>query len=271
MQHLYQRFQPAQFSNYKAPQRILKGAVSQNITFAQVTQGRTDPKSVPKQQKSSKTPINKLHQHSNQQPQNQHQQQHDSWSDEIPPNMNEARLFDNNDHTTSESNITKGTKEGGSMHANNDEDFKAFIKNQFKNLEENLNILMTNLAFTINRIESIEQTLNIKVITPNEADTHNLNAEEMDDEIEPSINSSASTIVKQQKIIDGLRSINEMHQSRLTSFTTTVNTLAQSCVTFQNILIKNNLLPQENANNIFPLGVAFDDDVKRYINELSKL
>ena len=129
---------------------------------------------------------------------------------------------------------------------------------------------MTNLAFTIKWVESIEQLLNIKVIIPVEADMHNLNAKEMEEEIEPTINSSASTIIKQQKIIDGLRSINEMHQSRLTSFTTTVNTLAQSCVTFQNILIKNNLLPQENASNIFPLGVAFDDDVKRYINELSK-
>ena len=62
-----------------------------------------------------------------------------------------------------------------------------------------------------------------------------------------------------------------MQQSRLRSFTETVNMLTRSCSTFQSILIKNNMLPQELANNIFPLGVAFDDDIKSYLSDLSKL
>jgi len=56
----------------------------------------------------------------------------------------------------------------------------------------------------------------------------------------------------------------------LRSFTGTVNTLVQSCAAFQSILIQNNLLPQDKANNIFPLGVTFDDDIESYINELPK-
>ena len=184
--------------------------------------------------------------------------------------MNEERLFDDTICPTPNGQVTKGTKEGGSMHANNDEDFKAFIKSQFNNLEENLNILMSTLAFTVKRVESIEKSLNIKVITPVEADSHNLNIGEMEDEIEPHIDTSATMIANQQKTINGLRGINEMHQKRLRSFTGTVNTLVQSCAAFQSILIQNNLLPQDKANNIFPLGVTFDDDIESYINELPK-
>src|SRR5215216_2222034 len=122
--------------------------------------------------------------------------------------MNEERLFDNTICPTPNRKMDDDTKAGGSMHANNDENFKSFIKSQFSNLEENLNILMSTLAFTIKRVESIEQSLNFKVITLIEADAHNLNCDDMVDDIEPGVDSSAFTILKQQKVIDGLRSLN---------------------------------------------------------------
>jgi hypothetical protein len=59
-----------------------------------------------------------------------------------------------------------------------------------------------------------------------------------------------------------------MHQNRLKSFTITVNTLVKSCAAFQSILVQNKLLPKELANNMFPLGDAFDSDVDQYLKEL---
>ena len=91
----------------------------------------------------------------------------------------------------------------------------------------------------------------------------------MDDgEVKPSIDTSSSIIVQQRKTIEGLKSLNEMHQSRLKSFTTIVNTLVRSCAAFQSILIENDMLPKDLAQNIFPVGEAFDRDVNSYLNEL---
>ena len=40
MQQLYQKFQPAQYNNYKAPSRPSRGAVNPNISFAHITKGQ---------------------------------------------------------------------------------------------------------------------------------------------------------------------------------------------------------------------------------------
>ena len=129
--------------------------------------------------------------------------------------------------------------------------------------------MMKILSFTVKRIEAIEALLNIKVITPIEADCLNEDPVRMKyDEVEPSINTSSSIIIQQRKTIDGLKSINQMHQNRLKSFTNVVNTLVKSCATFQSILIAKDLLPKDCANNLFPLGDAFDSDVDSFLNEL---
>ena len=155
------------------------------------------------------------------------------------------------------------------MHANNDEDFKTFVRQQFSALNENMYELMKNLNFTITRVKAVEDSLQIKVVTPLEADLKNCDPETMEfDKVEPSIDTSASIIIQQRKTIDGLRNLNEMHQYRLKSFTTTVNTLVKSCATFQSILIQNNMLPKDLANTLFPLGDAYDSDVGNYLKEL---
>ena len=46
-QNLYQRFQPAQYDNYKAPPRLRRGAVNLNVTFARVAKGRQEEKPSP--------------------------------------------------------------------------------------------------------------------------------------------------------------------------------------------------------------------------------
>ena len=83
--------------------------------------------------------------------------------------------------------------------------------------------------------------MNIKVVTPSEMNAKKLerdNAESMTcDEIELIINTLSYIIVQQWKTIEGLKSINQMHQNRLKSFTLTVNTLVKSYTTFQSILV----------------------------------
>jgi hypothetical protein len=92
----------------------------------------------------------------------------------------------------------------------------------------------------------------------------------MADDIEPHIDTSSSVIVRQRKTIDELQSINEMQQNRLKTVTSTINALVKSCAAFQSILIQNNMLPQNLANNLFPLGKTFDSDVERIIKDLPK-
>jgi hypothetical protein len=124
----------------------------------------------------------------------------------------------------------------------------------------------------VQHVAAIEKSMNIKVVTPSEADAKNLERDDAEnmtcDEIEPKIDTSSSIIVQQRKTIEGLKSVNQMHQNRLKSFIMTVNTLVKSCTAFHSILVQNKLLPKELANNMFPLGDAFDSDVEQYLKEL---
>src|SRR5215216_5537343 len=125
------------------------------------------------------------------------------------------------------------------MHENLD-NFQEFVKQQFSNLAEQMSALVSTVAFTVKRVESMEQSLNIKVVTAVEAKTHNLHSDEMIDHMEPHIDISSSTIVRQRKTIDGLCSVNEMHQKRLKSFTSIVNTL---------FCVPNNFTPEQVASH----------------------
>ena len=268
IQQLYQRFQPAQYDNYKAPPKKLKGAVRPNISFADVTNGNSQKETskkpsstVPKKFSSDTRSHNPAKNTSLDTPIG-------SWSDDIPDELNDA-LSRNDFGPISPTRLDNGTKSGGSMHENNTNDIKEFVRQQFVNFESNFISMMKTLSFTVKRVEAMEASLNIKVITPIEADCLNDDPERMEfDEVEPSINTSSSIIAQQSKTIDGLKSINQMHQNRLKSFTTVVNTLVKSCATFQSILIAKDLLPKDCANNLFPLGDAFDSDVDSFLNEL---
>lgn len=158
------------------------------------------------------------------------------------------------------------------MHENNQDDFKEFVRQQFAALNDNLCFLVKSLNFTVQCVAAIENSMNIKVVTPSEAEAANLNKDEAEsmtcDEIEPKIDTSSSIIVQQRKTIEGLKSVNQMHQNRLKSFTLTVNTLVKSCAAFQSILVQNNMLPKDLTNNMFPLGDAFDSDVDQYLRDL---
>jgi len=273
VQKLYQRFQPAQFSNYKAPTKPLKGAVNPNVTFAHVTGSSSNAKSPSEHQKNGqKNTQNRPPQTANTLETNDgYRQQAGSWSDDIPDTLND-RLFDQTIVPTPQMYMANGTMKGGSMHDNNQDDFKEFVRQQFLALNDNLSYLVKSLDFTVQRVAAIEQSMNIKVVTPFEAESINLKKDDAEsmtcDEIEPSIDTSSSIIVQQRKTINGLKSVNQMHQNRLKSFTLTVNTLVKSCAAFQSILVQNNMLPKDLANNMFPLGDAFDSDVDQYLKDL---
>src|SRR3954447_2154001 len=84
MQNLYQRFQPAQYNNYKAPTRTRRGAVNPEITFAGVTKGSN--------QEKPKTPAKPTHGITNTENGfdivSPNGTRSISWSDDIPPDMN---------------------------------------------------------------------------------------------------------------------------------------------------------------------------------------
>ena len=261
VQQLYQKFQPAQYNNYKAPQKQPRGAVNPNVTFAHVTKGTDDSKEPSPNKKIEQSRRANNHNHTKNNPKSKATvlPPVESWADE-PIDMSD-RLFDNTICPTPSGQLVNDTMKGGSMHDDKKDDFKAFVKQQFELLNDNIFELMKTLNFTVQRVQKVEASLNIKVVTPLEAECRNLNEdpETMDDgEIEPSIDTFSSVIVKQRKTIDGLKCLNEMHQNRLKSFTTTVNTLVRSCAAFQSILIENDMLPKDSAQNLFTIEEAFD-------------
>jgi hypothetical protein len=115
------------------------------------------------------------------------------------------------------------------MHAKSDESFEDFVKQQFSNLATQMSMLVSTLAFTVKRVKSVERALNFKVVTPGEAEAHNLNSDDVIEDIDPHIDTSSSIVAQQCHTINGLRSINEMQQKRLKSFTATVNTKDGNC------------------------------------------
>jgi hypothetical protein len=168
MQNLYQRFQPAQFSNYKAPPKKLAGAVTPNITFAHMTKGpqngdqtitSNNHASSPKQQ----SPTNNNNQ--KRQEERNVAKQMMSWSDDISTELDNDYQIDQLSCPTPKGNLFNGTRVGGSMH-DNSANFEEFVKQQFSNLAAQMSTLVNSLAFTVKRVESMEQSLNIKVVTP---------------------------------------------------------------------------------------------------------
>jgi hypothetical protein len=83
------------------------------------------------------------------------------------------------------------------MHDTDDNaEFKAFVKQSLISFNANICYLMETLKFTVQRVQSMEASLNIKVVTPVEAESRNLNEDIMEyDEVEPSIDTSSSVIV----------------------------------------------------------------------------
>ena len=85
------------------------------------------------------------------------------------------------------------------MHDAKSADFQEYVRQQFAGLTENICEMMKTLNFTVQRVQMMEASLNIKVVTPLEAECRNLNdnPETMEDgEIEPSIDSSFSILVQ---------------------------------------------------------------------------
>src|SRR5215216_3989410 len=163
VQNLYQRFQPAQFSNYKAPKKM-RGAVNPDITFADATKKQNNKNITPPSQLPPKQ--GKDLPHNNKSSTSHIKEPNTSWSDDVPYDTEESLRIDQFIYPSNNDNLAKGTKAGGSMHGNTNDDVKAFISSQFANFEANLLDLMKTLAFTVKRVESIEQALNVRVITP---------------------------------------------------------------------------------------------------------
>jgi hypothetical protein len=151
MQHLYQRFQPAQFSNYKAPPKKTPSTINQNVSFAHVTKGQSTERSQPHQQQRPPNGQN-TNELRNRQPQCPHNKKTDrsvSWSDDVPPGLNDEIFLDQTICPTPSGNLSKGTKAGGSMHDKTDDGFQEFVKQQFNNLNDQMLTLLTTLTFTV--------------------------------------------------------------------------------------------------------------------------
>ena len=103
------------------------------------------------------------------------------------------------------------------MHESDDDaEFKAFVKQSLISFNANICYLMETLKFTVQRVQSMEASLNIKVVTPVEAESRNLNEDIMKyDEVVPSIDTSSSVIIQQRKTIEELKAVNKMQQNRL--------------------------------------------------------
>jgi hypothetical protein len=259
MQYLYQRFQPAQFSNYTAPKKPIRNAIKDNISFAEATNPKTSrPNPPPKKQtpnrnnttplKSSIKPVPK------------------PWADDIPPNMDD-NLFDQTVCPTP--GISNGTAKGGSMH-DNDLSLREFIREQFNDLHEQLIYINSELDFSVKRIAVIEKALNISVFTPVQAKLHNDNlpADEDWDQREAHIDTSKSTIVFQKDTNKSLIEVCQQQQQRITTLTETINTLVNTCATFQSALLKNNLISVHDTHTFLPLNSAPDQQVLGNLNNL---
>src|SRR5687768_502763 len=66
--------------------------------------------------------------------------------------------------------LSNGTIKGGSVH---DQNFQKFITTQLDTIMKQLTILTSSLAFSQDRLSVIEKALDIKVVTPQDADEFN--------------------------------------------------------------------------------------------------
>lgn len=115
MQQLYQKFQPAQYNNYKAPPKTIKGAVNPNISFAHITKGLNDDVTAKTSNKPQDNARTKNGQNKYDPKQKTNTAPHpESWADD-PIDMSD-RLFDNTICPTPSGKLDNSTKKGGSMH-----------------------------------------------------------------------------------------------------------------------------------------------------------
>src|ERR671911_659644 len=65
------------------------------------------------------------------------------------------------------------------MHETDDDaEFKAFVKQSLISFNANICYLMETLKFTVQRVQTMEASLNIKMVMPVEAESRNLNEEQ---------------------------------------------------------------------------------------------
>src|SRR4051794_40946993 len=108
------------------------------------------------------------------------------------------------------------------------DDFRAFIKNGFLQLTDKLEDFTAAFGSVMKRMDTIEQTLNIKVISPDEIEDLDM----IYGYDTPAINTIDLVINKQRRTISALKEINDAQNLRLKHFTETVNNLVNSCNTF---------------------------------------
>jgi hypothetical protein len=254
MQQLYQRFQPAKFNNYVAPKKQhQRGAVRDNVTFVDALKNRK--KEDQSQDSTSNPPPKALNDKYKPNPKPL------SWADDIPDEM-DIETDTSIQIPKPSKDLSNGTVKGGSMH---DQNFQKFVTTQLETITKQLTILTSNLAFSQDRLCVIEKALDIKVVTPQEADEFNnaLPSESTPaDEKYPHIDVSNCVTPLQKQTNEQLITICHRQQRRISSFTAAINSLSSTCADFQQILLSKGLMSEHDVKSFAPITETLDRNIE---------
>ena len=129
--------------------------------------------------------------------------------------------------------------------------------------------MTTALAFSQDRLNVLEQALEIKVVTPMEAEAYNLTLppeSSIAEEKSPYIDTSNCSAPLQKKTNEQLIAICHQQQQRISSFTNMINHLSSTCADFQQILLNKGLLSEHDTKSFVPITDTLDKQIESCLN-----
>src|SRR3954469_18654549 len=146
---------------------------------------------------------------------------------------------------------------------------KNFVTSQLDKITNQLSTLMSIITFSQERIVAMEKALNIKVITPTDAESYNNSlpddASAADEKI-AHIDTTECATALQKKTNEELVLICHKQQLRISSFTAAINELSNTCADFQQVLLNKGLLSEHDTRTFALITKTLDNYIESRLN-----